>query len=74
MVCQLKLHHGLGVNYTVIGKKDMGIKEKYDGRSRPTNKVYEKRWNEIFGEKEEKELKESFEQSKRNREEHKNDE
>ena len=45
----------------------MGIKEKYDGRSRPTNKVYEKRWNEIFGKKEEEELKESFEQSKRNR-------
>lgn len=23
---------------------------KYDGRSRPTNDVYQKRWNEIFGE------------------------
>ena len=52
----------------------MGIKEKYDGRSRPTNKVYEKRWEEMCGKKEEEELKESFEQSKRNREEHKNDE
>ena len=29
----------------------MNKKEKYDGRSRPTNQVYEKRWNEIFGEK-----------------------
>tara|TARA_R110000803_G_scaffold120919_1_gene189021 strand:+ start:362 stop:517 length:156 start_codon:yes stop_codon:yes gene_type:complete len=41
----------------------------YDGRSRPTNKVYSKRWEEIFGKKEEEELKESFEQSKRNRKE-----
>jgi len=23
-------------------------KEKWDGRSRPTNALYEKRWNEIF--------------------------
>ena len=67
IVYQLRLHHGHGVNYIVIGKQDMGIKEKYDGRSRPTNKVYEKRWEEIFGKKEEEELKESFEQSKRNR-------
>jgi|TARA_R110000824_G_scaffold15372_3_gene64721 hypothetical protein len=22
---------------------------KYDGKSRPSNAVYEKRWNEIFG-------------------------
>ena len=67
MVYQLRLHHGRGVNYIVIGKQVMGIKEKYDGRSRPTNKVYEKRWEEIFGKKEQDELKESFEQSKRNR-------
>ena len=26
---------------------------KYDGRSRPTNDVYAKRWEEIFGKKEE---------------------
>jgi len=26
----------------------MATKEKYDGRSRPTNPLYEKRWNEIF--------------------------
>jgi hypothetical protein len=26
-------------------------KEKYDGRSRPTNKVYEESWNRIFGKK-----------------------
>jgi hypothetical protein len=24
-------------------------KEKYDGRSRPTNKAYEENWNRIFG-------------------------
>jgi len=49
----------------------MGIKkEKYDGRSRPTNKVYEENWNRIFGEKEEEELKESLKQSRLNRKEH----
>jgi|TARA_R110000803_G_scaffold13601_2_gene38197 hypothetical protein len=26
-------------------------KEKFDGRSRPTNKVYEESWNRIFGKK-----------------------
>ena len=45
-------------------------KEKFDGRSRPTNSLYEQRWNEIFGKKEEEELKESYKQSKVNREEH----
>ena len=49
----------------------MNKKEKYDGRSRPTNQVYEKRWNEIFGEKEDKELTESYKQSKINKEERK---
>ena len=52
-------------------KKTMNKKEKYDGRSRPTNQVYEKRWNEIFGEKEDKELAESYKQSKINKEERK---
>ena len=47
---------------------------KYDGRSRPTNDVYATRWEEIFGKKEEEDLKESYEQSKRNRAERKNDE
>lgn len=27
---------------------------KYDGRSRPTNDVYKKRWEEIFGKKKSK--------------------
>ena len=49
----------------------MNKKEKYDGRSRPTNQVYEKRWNEIVGEKEDKELAESYKQSKINKEERK---
>ena len=26
-------------------------KEKFDGRSRPTNKAYEESWNRIFGKK-----------------------
>jgi hypothetical protein len=44
-------------------------KEKWDGRSRPTNNIYEKRWEEIFGQKEIKELDESLKQSKANRKE-----
>ena len=71
MVYQLRLHHGLGVSYIVIGKQVMGIKEKYDGRSRPTNKVYEKRWEEIFGKKEEEDLKESYKQSLKNKQDRK---
>ena len=47
----------------------MATKEKYDGRSRPTNKVYEESWNRIFGKKEEDELKESYQQSKLNKKE-----
>ena len=27
----------------------MATKEKYDGRSRPSNKAYEESWNRIFG-------------------------
>ena len=44
-------------------------KEKFDGKSRPTNNIYEKRWEEIFGQKEIKELDESLKQSKANRKE-----
>ncbi len=67
------------------------VKEKgrqWDGKSRPSDDTYRKRWNEIFGkrektlheelmegfEKEQKELNESYEQSKRNRSERSNDE
>jgi len=52
----------------------MSKKEKFDGRSRPANKAYDEGWDRIFGEKEEKDLRESHEQSKRNREERINDE
>jgi hypothetical protein len=37
-------------------KSDIMTREhgrKYDGRSRPTNDTYKKRWEEIFGKKEE---------------------
>ena len=43
---------------------------KYDGKSRPVNDTYTKRWFEIFGKKEEDELKESYAQSLKNKEEH----
>jgi len=44
-------------------------KEKYDGRSRPSNKAYDKGYERIFGKKEEEELKESYQQSKTNKKE-----
>jgi|TARA_R110002012_G_scaffold24907_1_gene82720 hypothetical protein len=63
-------------------------KFKYDGKSRPTNDLYKKEFNRIFSkkektvsemldegfEKEQQELKESYEQSKRNRSERVDDE
>jgi len=48
----------------------MKSKFKYDGKSRPVNDTYTKRWFEIFGKKEDEELKESYEQSKLNKKEH----
>jgi len=47
----------------------MKKKFKYDGKSRPTNDLYKENFNRIFGKKEEEELKESYEQSKRNKKE-----
>jgi hypothetical protein len=44
-------------------------KEKYDGRSRPSNKAYNEGYERIFGKKEEEELKESYQQSKTNKKE-----
>ena len=44
-------------------------KEKWDGRSRPSNKAYDKGYERIFGKKEEDELKESYKQSLLNRKE-----
>ena len=55
------------------------MKFKYDGKSRPINKVYEKRWKEIFNknvdkfnrlQQEQRDLDESYQQSKRNKKEH----
>ena len=46
--------------------------KKYDGRSRPSDDNYRKRWEEIFGKKENDELKESYEQSKTNKKEREN--
>ena len=45
------------------------MKFKYDGKSRPTTDLYKKEFDRIFGKKEEEELKESYEQSKRNKKE-----
>ena len=45
------------------------MKFKWDGKSRPSDDKYRKRWDEIFGKKEEEELKQSYEQSKLNRKE-----
>ena len=47
----------------------MKKKFKYDGKSRPTTDLYKKEFDRIFGKKEEEVLKESYEQSKRNKKE-----
>jgi len=43
---------------------------RYDGKSRPSDDKYRKQFDEIFGKKEEDELKESYQQSKINKKEH----
>jgi|TARA_R100001460_G_scaffold595_1_gene2883 hypothetical protein len=48
------LHRGHGVNYIVIGKKDMATEKKdrrWDGKSRPSTDLYKKEFNRIFGTK-----------------------
>ena len=40
---------------------------KWDGKSRVVTDLYRKNFNEIFGQKEQEELKESYEQSLRNK-------
>ena len=45
------------------------MKFKWDGKSRPSDDKYRKRWDEIFGKKEEEELKESYKQSLKNKKE-----
>ena len=47
----------------------MDKKEKWDGRSRVSNEVYRKNFDEIFGKKEQDELRESYKQSLRNKKE-----
>ncbi len=51
----------------------MKKKFTYDGKSRPATELYKKEFNRIFGKKEEEELKESYEQSKRNKKERTNE-
>ena len=43
--------------------------KKWDGKSRPSSELYKENWNEIFGQKEQEELKASFEQSLANKKE-----
>ena len=47
---------------------------KWDGKSRVVTDLYRERFNEIFGKKEEEELKESYKQSLRNKKERENKE
>ena len=42
---------------------------KWDGKSRVSNDLYRKRYDEIFGKKEQDELKESYDQSLRSKKE-----
>ena len=46
-------------------KKDKG--RKWDGKSRVSNDVYRKNYDEIFGKKEQDELDESYKQSLKNK-------
>jgi len=58
--------------------KDMKAMKKrpsgrtFDGVTRPSNNTYRTNFDEIFGKKEQDELKESYEQSKRNKKERDN--
>tara|TARA_R110002020_G_scaffold138563_1_gene308731 strand:+ start:47 stop:220 length:174 start_codon:yes stop_codon:yes gene_type:complete len=46
-------------------KKEKG--NRWDGKSRVSNKKYREGFEEIFGQKEQRELKESYQQSLRNK-------
>ena len=46
----------------------------WDGKSRVVTDLYRERFNEIFGKKEEEELKESYKQSLKNKKERENKE
>ena len=45
--------------------------KKWDGTSRPSSELYKENWNEIFGQKEQEELKASYKQSLANKKERK---
>ena len=45
------------------------MKSKWDGKSRISNKLFRKNFDEIFGKKEDDELKESYHQSIKNKKE-----
>ena len=45
------------------------MKSKWDGKSRISNKLFRKNFDEIFGKKEDDELKESYQQSIKNKKE-----
>jgi len=47
---------------------------KWDGKSRVSNDLYRKRHEEIFGKRQEEELKESYKQSLRNKKEREDNE
>ena len=63
---------------TDLKEGHMGTKnvkaDNWDGKSRVSNDTYRKRWDEIFGKKEEEELDESLKQSKLNRQEREDNE
>ena len=74
------IREGLEMDLSVKMKNKLKLKgRKYDGKSRVSNDLYRKNWDEIFkkrvmeGEdpfmKEQEELKESYEQSKLNKKE-----
>ena len=54
-------------NMKAMKKRPSG--RTFDGVSRPSNDTYRTNFDEIFGKKEQDELKESYEQSKRNKKE-----
>ena len=49
-------------------------KEKWDGKSRPSDDKYRKNYDEIFGKKENDELAESYKESRRQQKERKDNE
>ena len=52
-----------------MSKKERESGRKWDGKSRPTTEQYKVNWNEIYGQKEQEELKASYKQSLANKKE-----